>query len=268
MSVSDVDIDRCEPLLSMLRATVRGCKTSAADLCDDAAAEPLFEGGERDARAALTDFSQNPDEFSVAAWAETVLTIRRMRDRGLPCEPTSIRRKTFDLVERAERKGPPAGIEREAFQAATERLLSRVGTATGTSEVLHRCRPHWIAAPSASLVEAPVLMVDHVELAVAAILSMTQPDWQFSITTRGRAFLGRYHGYHKDDGKRRYVDGLSEVVDASSAMVDSHRAGQGGRIFVKADHVECANCNLVLMWLNEAGEGRRAFRLCGGLSRK
>ena len=56
---------------------------------------------------------------------------------------------------------------------------------------------------------------------------------------------GHLHGYHRE-GDRTYVSGLSDILDTAAVIVAEHRAGQGGRFYVGAHTVECAECKSVL----------------------
>lgn len=152
----------------------------------------------------------------------------------------------------------------DVVASALEVLHERVGDAEATEHLFKRRRPRWRVAPSGQLAGAPVVDVDDVELAVVAILAATLDHWQFSSTPDGRMFAGFLNGYHRE-GERDYVAGLSDVLDTVAGVIESHRAGAGGRVYVTRSRVECAECRRVIAWLGSAGDQQRsAFGRCGG----
>ena len=173
--------------------------------------------------------------------------------------------RPWTLVKAREKllrtRAPRFGFDRATLDAALTRLMARVGEEDATIFVLRRRAPRWRTPPSGNLVGAPVLDADDVEIAIVALLAATANQWQFSSTPEGRMFLGTKLGYHPEP-ERVYVTGLSDVIDTAAGLVESHRAGAGGRVYITKGSVECAECKLVIAWINDVGSGRTAFRKC------
>ena len=183
-------------------------------------------------------------------------------------EPTSNpqRLRAWTLVKSREellrRTGATRfGFDRATLDAAMERLKARVGEEDATSFLLRRRAPRWRTPPSGNLVGAPVLDADHVEIAIVALLAATANQWQFSSTPDGQMFPCTKLGYHQP-AERRYVTGLSDVIDTAAGLVESHRAGVGGRVYITKRFVECADCKLIIAWINDVGSRQTAFRKC------
>ena len=153
------------------------------------------------------------------------------------------------------------GFDRDTLDAAVTRLMARVGEADATSFLLRPRAPRWRTAPSGNLVGAPVLAADDVEIAIVALLAATANQWQFSSTPDGQMFLGMKQGFHRK-AERIYVTGLSDVIDTAAGRVESHRAGVGGRVYITKEFVECAECKLIIAWINDEGSRQTAFREC------
>jgi hypothetical protein len=152
-------------------------------------------------------------------------------------------------------------FNRATLDAAMERLKARAGEADVTRFVLRRRAPRWRTPPSGNLVGAPVLEADDIEIAIVALLAATRSHWQFSSTPDGRMFIGTRLGPHRE-AERDYITGLSDVIDTASGLVESHRAGMGGRVYITRRFVECADCKLIIAWINEVGSRQTAFRKC------
>jgi len=185
-------------------------------------------------------------------------------------EPTSNPRlRALRLVKSREKllqTGPTwFGFDRATLDAAMTRLTARVGEADATNFFLRRRTPRWRIPPSGNLVGAPVVDADDVEIAIVALLAATANQWQFSSTPDGQMFTGMKRGYHRE-AERLYVTGLSEVIDTAAGRVESHRAGAGGRVYITKGFVECAECQLIIAWINKVGSRRTAFRKCSAVA--
>jgi hypothetical protein len=167
----------------------------------------------------------------------------------------------LDRDERARTQQLRLPFTADVVQEALSRLKQRVGEANATWHHLKQRAPRWRAAPAGNLVGAPIVEADDPELAVVGLLAATSEHWQFSSTPDGRMFIGTMLGYHHED-ERTYVSGLSDVLDTAAGVVESHRAGAGGRVYVTQKHVQCAECKLVICWVNQHGAGTAAFGKC------
>lgn len=150
---------------------------------------------------------------------------------------------------------------------AFEVLRTRIGEAEATRHLLKRRAPRWRVAPSRQLKGAPIVDTSEIELAIVAILSATTNPWQFSSTPDGRMFTGTRLGYHKEE-ERTYVAGLSDVLDTTASVIESHRAGLGGRVYLQRQVVECAECKLVMAWLGNAGSRATVFGRCTAVAKR
>lgn len=126
----------------------------------------------------------------------------------------------------------------------------------------------WRVAPAGSLSGAPVIEATRLEIAIVSLLSNTDVNWQFSSTPQGHVFASVSNGYTREESERDYVSGLSVVIDTVAGVIERHRKGKGGRVFVTSRHVECAECKRVVAWVNEPGTRATAFQACPGVRRR
>jgi hypothetical protein len=176
--------------------------------------------------------------------------------------PPRLRARIVKWREQLLRTGEAArsGLDPATLDAAVTRVMARVGEADAPS-FLGRRVPRWRTRPSGNLEGAPVLDADNVEIAIVALLAATANQWQFSSTPDGHMFAGERQGRHPEP-ERLYVTGLSDVIDAAAGLVESHRAGAGGRVYIWKEFVECADCRLIIAWINDVGSRRTAFGKC------
>jgi hypothetical protein len=134
------------------------------------------------------------------------------------------------------------------------RLLSRALTGSFREGALARRRPRWQRGAAGSVGLPPVIDADEVEEVVVHLLALTWPEAQFSYrpSWSGDVFAGWNNGYHRSDAQRVYVTGLSDILDSVREVVQDHRDGQGGRIYVRDGRVACADCRLVIAWIGTA----------------
>lgn len=255
-----LNTERIQSLYSMVEAAVADPPLSMDDFASHTDIHLLDKVTDDSARKALWAVLADTGPNDIEAWPRTAATVQRMRDRGLCCSITPARLRAFLLVENRVEAAFPS-LPLDAIHTAVERLFQRVGEAQGATRTLQRRAPRWRRAPSASVSGAPVIEADLAEVAVAALLSETKGQWQFSSTPDGRMFTGSRRGYHAE-AERTYLDGLSDIVDTASSVVEQHRAGVGGRVYVYQDRIACAECNLVVAWIEHEGTGTTAFRAC------
>jgi hypothetical protein len=272
------DADRFDDLFSMWSIAVDAPDDSASRLSFQKQPQvaALARRADRDLRRALYDARRalgggigRPDPGSWLQWVEAaevaagfggqpdLTSLARVRAIGLIAE-----RKLF-VSQDAQHFPFTATVLEEAL----DRLGRRANEAVATSHLLKPRSPRWRSAPARNLVGAPVIDSDEVELAVVAILAATGDNWQFSSTPDGRMFVGTILGYHRE-GDRTYASGLSDVLDTAAGLVESHRAGAGGRIYITSRHVECAECKLVVAWINTVGSRSTAFGRCTSVKRR
>lgn len=177
---------------------------------------------------------------------------------GLPASASRAQVRAMQIVEsRFTGAAGTAmyGIEPEVLAQAHARLRERASGSLSQEDRLRRRVPRWRTPPSAALKGAPVIAADDVEVAIVAILSATSGNWQFSSTPHGDVFTHQLRGYSRESD-REYLSGLSDVLDTTADLIESHRGGLGGRVYVTSRYVECAECQRVMAWLNDTGSGR------------
>jgi hypothetical protein len=258
--------EKAHALRSMLASAIPHQRESLNGPEADGPLQVLGNVSARDAREALYSLLEEPGGYSPEKWAEVAQVVASMRKHGLSATPTPARRAAFTLVEFATNFALE-GFSPQVRQEALRTLYQRVDESSGTNLVLRRRAPRWRKPPSPSIVGAPVLAASEVELAVAALLSETQPEWQFSSTPEGRMFSGSRKGYHREF-ERTYLEGLSDVVDTAALVVEQHRGGVGGRVFLLQDRLRCAECRLTIAWIGREGTTTTAFGVCPSPKRR
>lgn len=188
------------------------------------------------------------------AWEEEVLFMQgalrlfegspSARAQGLNFTDWSQRRQAIDALDRLHgedrlmqdlnRFYPPKTV-RLARELLTERALQgEVDLHDGHLQPL-RYRPHLHFPGTQSL---PVISVDSVEMVILHLLSLTYPSMQFFYDGHGRPVPGFLNGYHRDN-RPSAISGLSVILDAVGEIVDDHRLGTGGRVYVSRRDVVC-----------------------------
>ena len=205
-------------------------------------------------------------------WLEQVLAREDSRISGVNLDLSDEARfRPWQLVyarsEAARLKPGDFNFPSSVLIEACSRLRSRVGAAAVADTVLKQRRPLWRTPPSGSFAGAPIIDCDDVEIAVVAVLASTTPKWQFSSQPDGQIFRGFKSGFHSAE-ERTFVSGLSDIIDTVSDVVSSHRNGAGGRVFISKQDVECAECRMVVAWIQNIGGRPTALIKCskGGRS--
>jgi hypothetical protein len=152
------------------------------------------------------------------------------------------------------------GVDQGTLQEAVARIDDRAATGDYRLGSLVQRKPKWRQAPTRVVGRPPVIEVDAAEALIVHLLALTHPDAQFAATpmSSNRVFAGWKTSYHGDQNERLYVTGLSDVLDSVSNVVQSHRAGDGGRFYVRDGAVECPDCRSVIAWVGCAKDPRPA----------
>ena len=142
----------------------------------------------------------------------------------------------------------------ELLAEARTRLLSRALTGNFREGALVRRSSRWKRVPTGPVGLPPVIDADDAEEVLVHLLALTWPEAQFSYrpSWSGDVFAGWNSGYHRSDAQRVYVTGLSDILDSVREVVQDHRDGQGGRIYVRDGRVACADCRKVIAWIESA----------------
>ncbi|KRF29487.1 hypothetical protein [Phycicoccus sp. Soil802] len=139
-------------------------------------------------------------------------------------------------------------------EAAKARIVERVQTGEFVHGAFARRQPKWrrYAATAAGLI--PTISADDIEQLIVPLLSLTHPEAQFSYrrAPSGQVFASWMNGFHRRDEERVYVTGLSDVLDTATTLVQDHREGMGGRIFINQGRVACAECRRPIAWIGSA----------------
>ncbi len=210
-------------------------------------------------RTAAGDASRAAGGLTLQSWLHRCREIERASTHlGLAATAQRAHVSAMELVMsrmNGTRGDGVAGLAPDIARQAFARLRERAAGGDWQGDRLRRRAARWRTPPSRSLVGAPVISADSVEIAIVAILSATYGNWQFSSTPAGDVFTHQRRGYSRE-AEREYVAGLSDVLDATADLIGAHRGGLGGRVYVSPHLVECAECQRVMAWINEPGSGR------------
>jgi hypothetical protein len=168
--------------------------------------------------------------------------------------------RVTDFVRESVQASWVRGVDQRTLQEAVARIDDRAATGDYRLGSLVQRKPKWRPTPTRVLGTPPVIEADAAEALIVYLLALTHPDAQFAATPRSsnRVFAGWKTSYHGDENERLYVTGLSDVLDSVSHVVQSHRAGDGGRFYVRDGAVECPDCRSVIAWVGSAQDQRQA----------
>jgi hypothetical protein len=165
-----------------------------------------------------------------------------------------------DFVHESVQASWVSGVDEGTLTEAMTRIESRAVTGNYRLGSLVQRRAKWLPTPTDALGSPPVIEADAAEALIVHLLALTHPDAQFAATPLGsnRVFAGWKTSYNGDQDERFYVTGLSDVLDSVSHVVQSHRAGDGGRFYVRDGAVECPECQRVIAWVGSARDHRQS----------
>lgn len=181
-----------------------------------------------------------------------------------PIGRTSPRQRLLDqvlkLVAESQRSDWASIVDSSTLREALMRIVARASQSEMREGSLVQRRAKWRREPTSAAGTPPVIIADEVEQLIVHVLSLTHPVAQFSATPSysNRVFAGWKPGYHRDEQERRYVTGLSDILDSVSDVVQGHRDGVGGRFYIQNGAVECPDCRSVIAWIGEARDARVA----------
>ena len=205
---------------------------------------------------------------ALSEWFALAGTLAYATERGVPARYASIQHvRLFKHLQSREQSLRALGLDEATFTAAMKELRARVTDGVPDEHALRRRVERWRRPPGPSLVGAPVLDADEIERAIVKILADTAGQGQFSSTPRGSMFTHELKGYSRE-ADRTYLDGLSDILDTSAGVIERHRGGRGGRVYITDRHVECADCRRVMAWINSEGSRQTARGRCENLERR